>query len=85
MSAEPLDRARVEDLAARLLAELRVEMTKFPVSRDNVFVVLNALAVAAASVLAATDRDGRRFFEAALADNLALLLRSMPSRGPGDG
>lgn len=70
-----LDRQRVEQLAARLLAQLQPELQRVPPSRDNVFVALNALAFAAASVLAAIDRSGRRFFDQALADNIAEIRR----------
>jgi hypothetical protein len=79
--ADEVDRARVEALTARLLAELRPELARAPFSRDNVFVALNALAYATAGVLAVIDRNGRRFFDQALADNIAELRRH-PPRGP---
>lgn len=86
---DEIDRARVEELAARLLEQLRPELARFPPSRENVWVALNALAGAAATVLSATDRDARRFFDQAVRDNIAELRREAaglpPIGGPEHG
>jgi hypothetical protein len=74
MSAAPIDRERVERLAAELGGHVRAELARPPLSRDNVLVTLNALAFCVATVIAATDEDdptARRFFDDALTQNLA--------------
>jgi hypothetical protein len=77
---DELDRARVERLAAEIMRAIRPELARFPPSRENVFTALNPLAFAAAAVLAGTDRNGRRFFEKAIADNIKEV-RAAEARG----
>lgn len=67
--------ARVERLAKQLLYSVNAVLEQSPVRHpDNVFVSLNALAYAAAAVIAGTgDRRAQEFFERALAQNVVEL------------
>ena len=69
--AEEVDRARVAPLAAEILRAIRPVLQVEPPHRHNVFVVLNALAFAGATVIAGAGHEARDFFERALADNIA--------------
>ena len=68
---EEVDRARVAPLAAEILRTIRPDLARQPPHRHNVFVVLNALAFAGATVIAGAGHEAREFFERALADNIA--------------
>ena len=67
--------ARVERLAKQLLYSVNAVFEQSPARhRDNVFVVLNALAYAGAAVIAgAGDQPAQEFFERALAQNIVEL------------
>jgi hypothetical protein len=68
---DALDRRRAEALTARILAAIHPELAASP-HADNVYVALNALAGAAAVILAGTGKDARAlaFFDCALVRNL---------------
>jgi hypothetical protein len=62
---------RVEELCAKVMKELSAELKRQPRNPDNVFIVLNALAGAAAVVLAGcNDQRARDFFARAVTANL---------------
>lgn len=62
---------RVTTFAARLMREVKEELNQLPHSRDNVYVVLNALAAVAATVITGTeDTAAQRFFSDALQQQL---------------
>lgn len=65
----PLDLARVQACATRLLAAIRPELARVPLGNDNVFTALNALAVPVGMVIAGTrfDPAAIEFFRRALA------------------
>lgn len=73
--AEPIDRARVEALTLVLVKALMPDLAMFPPSRDDAFIVLNALAITVGTVLAGADRNARRFFDKALAGQMELVRR----------
>ena len=68
---EAVDRRRAEQLTAGIMGPVLTALASRPPSRENVFVVLNALAVAAATVILGTDEEAREFFDRALAQNIA--------------
>lgn len=67
---QPLDRTRVERLAENVMLTVRPELARQPPGRENVYVALNALAIAAAAIIAGAADEGRQFFDRALAENL---------------
>jgi hypothetical protein len=73
---QEVDRERVEKLAVEIMLAVRRTMTTPPLARDNVFIPLNALAFAVATILAGTGNDpaARDFFDNALSQNIARLL-----------
>lgn len=87
--ADGFNQERVEQLASALMKVLVPTLAQYPPSRDHVLVALNALAFATATILAGVDRNGRRFFEKALADNIAEVRRAERTgairRGPDPG
>jgi hypothetical protein len=73
-SAAPLDRQRVEELARPIFAAIKANYQRGPTSRDRALEALNALASAAATVIAGCDGPGgeaEAFFRDALRQNLA--------------
>jgi hypothetical protein len=73
---QEVDRTRVEKLAVEILQAVRREMAEPPFTRDNVFIPLNALAFAAATIIAGVRNDpvARDFFAKAVNQNISLLL-----------
>ena len=65
-----IDQGCVQALIAEIFVPIRQALLARPHSPDNVFVVLNALAVAAATVIAGTDERAQQFFEDALRGNI---------------
>lgn len=77
--AAEVDRGRVERLAEQILRVLRPELARPPLHPDNVWVALNALAYATATILAgaANGNEGLRawiFFDRAVTENLFAML-----------
>jgi len=70
---EEVDRIRVEALAAQLFVAVRPDLARQPFHRDNVFVVLNALALVAATVIAGADQRAQDFFLTALTNNIGVV------------
>jgi hypothetical protein len=70
-----LDEQRIENLAREILLPIRTNYLAGPESRDRVFEALNALAFAAATILAgAEDSEAQEFFAKALSKNLESIL-----------
>lgn len=83
MSGDELDRERMEAIAQPILEAIRANYLRGPPGRDRVYEALNVLAACAATVIAGTqDRDGRRqsraFFDKALDQNVADMVRNPP-------
>lgn len=73
MSAEPLDRQRVEEVCTEILRVIQANYLRGPISRDRVLEALNALAIATAFVIKGADDangEARRFFAKALEQQL---------------
>jgi hypothetical protein len=72
---EEIDRTRVEALATDLFVAVRPILATPPASRENVLIVLNAIAFVAATVIAGTDADPEvvDFFATAVADNIEII------------
>ncbi len=68
-----LDRERVEALSLALFAPVRQELQAPVPDRDNVFVVLNALAFVVGTVLAGTDARAMEFFNDVVAETITSL------------
>lgn len=80
-----LDHDRVKGIAIPMLTAIRDNHAVGPVHRDRLFEALNALAFAAATVIAGTgDRNGRKitraFLDAAVTKNVDDLVRNPPQR-----
>jgi hypothetical protein len=67
---DEIDRTRVEALAKDLFAAVRPTLATQPLSSDNVFVALNALAFVVATIIAGADRRAFEFFNEAVIDNM---------------
>ena len=79
---EEIGCTRTRRLAAELLGVVGPTLAIQPPCRDNVYIVLDAVAWAAATVLASTeDRDALDFFTLALTQNLDQL----EARDSGEG
>jgi hypothetical protein len=81
---DDVDRDRVERITKQIMPPIIENYRAGPSSRDRVWEALNALAFAAATVIAGTgDRDGRRaaraFFDRALSQNVSDLTRNPPA------
>jgi hypothetical protein len=70
---EEVDRTRVEALAKDLFAAVRPTLATQPLSSDNVFVALNALAFVVATIIAGADQRAFEFFRAAVLDNIKVV------------
>jgi hypothetical protein len=69
---EEVHRARTRRLVAKLFRVVRPTLAAQPPRRENVYIALDAVAWAAAMILAGTeDRDALGFFTLALTQNLA--------------
>jgi hypothetical protein len=70
--SQPLDQERVERLTVVILAALKENYQKGPISRDRVFEALNALAASVSMVIAGCDDGGEAmsFFVRALSQNM---------------
>ena len=79
--AEEIDRPRVEALVRLLIRPVRDELARPPLTTDNVFVVLNGVAIVLATVLAGTGHDEKAlvFFQCALNEQLDDLRENPPS------
>lgn len=78
------DRARVEKMASEMMQVIAANYRAGPSSRDRLWEALNALSFAAATVIAGTGsedgrRDTRAFFDNALDQNVADIVRFPPS------
>jgi hypothetical protein len=73
VSAQEVDRTRVEALAAQLFVAIRPDLARQPYSVDNVFVVLNGLAYVVATVIAGADPRAQDFFITAMLDNVSVI------------
>jgi hypothetical protein len=74
---QEVDRERVAKLAVEIMLAVRRTITIPPLDRDSVYIPLNALAFAVATILAGTGNDpaARGFFDDALSQNIVLLLK----------
>lgn len=81
-----IDQDRVARLGAEIMRAVVGNYQAGPPSRDRVWESLNALAFAAATIIAGTgDRSDRRkatqFFDRAVSENVAGIVRQLPTSG----
>ena len=76
VAASPVDRVIVERLARRLLEEVNVHFQFRPQGRATVYEILNALAFVVGNVLVGTRGEALAWFQMALGQNLAELMRA---------